>query len=96
MDELQIEHTGILSAHEQRIMQLERRMGCVEQMQGSLADMATGIAVLAEKVSVISNDTGDIKTRLDIIEERPAANWRQLLWIVATALVGVGVGYFVR
>ena len=94
MDEYQVEHTSMLSAHEQRICGLERRMSAVEEIQRNLSDLVSSVAVLAEQYRTISGDTKVIKDRLTTIESKPGQRWDTLVGTIIAALVGLAVGYF--
>ena len=84
----------MLSAHEQRICNLERRMSGVEEMQRSLSELVTGVAVLAEQYKAISSDTRIIKDRLTAIERKPAKRWEDMIGLIIAAVVGFAINYF--
>lgn len=95
MEDYVNEHTGLLSAHEQRICNLERRMSGVEEMQRSLSELVTGVAVLAEQYRTISSDTRIIKERLTSIEAKPGKRWETAVGAIITTLIGLAIGYFI-
>ena len=83
-----------LVEHEQRIKVCERREADLEEQSSTIQQLALNthdLAVNMADMSTVQKHQGD---RIDAIEKAPMAAWSRILWIIATALLGIAVGYF--
>lgn len=83
-----------LTEHDQRIKVCEHREADLEKQNGGIQELAISVHDLAGSVSdmaAVQKHQGD---RIDAIEKAPMAAWSRILWIIATALLGIAVGYF--
>ncbi|MBQ8263978.1 MAG: hypothetical protein IJY96_04280 [Oscillospiraceae bacterium] len=73
-----------------------RNEGRIKKLEGeseTLRDLATSVAVMAEQLKQITSAVGNLNTKVDVIEARPAKKWEAVTAAAITAIVAALVGF---
>lgn len=84
-----------LKGHDHEIGSLKHRMDAVEKLHETLNKLATAVEVIAaeqgrqtETMNDIKRDVNALGTKVDILEDKPAKRWENLVGYVLSALAG--------
>lgn len=82
-----------LNDHEHEINSLKHRMSDVEDQSKAINKLALSVEKLALSVNYMHDEQRESIKRLEILENKPAKRWEQVVSLIITTLVGAIIGY---
>lgn len=72
------------------------RIAKLEEAVENIGKLTIAVEKLAVNMSKMAEEQEKTATRLSKLESEPGENWRKAVWIVLTAVISAGVGYFLH
>ena len=92
MDEMK---TAIARLEEQ-VKSLDHRMGNLEHLTQSVQDIALSVKELALRQASTEEDVETLTGEVNEIREKPAKRWDAIIAALIAAIVGAGIGHFIK
>ena len=92
-----MDDTGAAIARmEEQIKSLDRRMGNLEKLTESVQTLALSVQELATKQSGTEHDVEALTAEVAEIRDKPGKRWEAVVAALIAALVGAGIGHFIK
>ena len=91
MNEVDIELK--LNDHEHEIGSLKHRMSDVEAQTKAINNLALSVEKLALSVQYMNDEQKESIKRLEVLENKPAKRWEQVISLIITTIVGAVIGF---
>ena len=72
------------------------RITKLEEAVENIGKLTIAVEKLAVNMSRMAEEQEKTSARLSKLEGEPGENWKKAVWIVLTALISAGVGYFLH
>ena len=88
--------SAAIARMEEQIANLDRRMGNLEKLTDSVQELALSVKELATKQTSTENDVESLTSAVTELREKPAKRWDAIVAALIAAIVGVGIGHFLK
>lgn len=92
----QAEHREFEKRMEAEHVRQNHRLTELEEAVKNISTLTISVSKLAVSMEQMAEEQKKTNVRLTALEQEPAENWKKLLWILASAVVGALVGYFIH
>lgn len=89
-------HTEFEKRMEAEHKRQNHRIDKLEEAVENIGKLTIAVEKLAVNMDRMTKEQEKTSARLSKLEQEPADNWRKAVWIVLTALISAGVGYFLH
>ena len=72
------------------------RITKLEEAVENIGKLTIAVEKLAVNMSRMAEEQEKTSARLSKLEGEPGENWKKAVWLVVTALISAGVGYFLH
>jgi hypothetical protein len=86
------EKEGVIGELTARIDNMERRQEEMGKLVESVHSMATEMRYVKDDISEVKDSMKTMAEKLDAVNNKPIIFWKQVFFIIFTAVVGVFVG----
>ena len=94
MDTLDI--GAALARQEEQIKGLARRMDNLEKLTESVNTLAKSVERLTVQQAATDNQIETLTDDVTDLKEKPAKHWETAIAALISALIGAGIGYFIK
>ena len=88
--------SAAIARMEEQIANLDRRMGNLEKLTASVQELALSVKELATKQSGTEHDVEALTAEVAEIRDKPGKRWEAVVAALIAALVGAGIGHFIK
>lgn len=86
----------ILIENQQSCKSAHHRLDGFEKKLDNIQELTVAVKEIAMETKATREDVNDMNNRLKKVEEEPAANWKNLKWMVVTRNCYSNSGLFIR
>ena len=87
------EHEEFRRRIEEENKRQDKRIELLEETTAEIHDLATSVAKMAVSMESMCKEQEQQGTRLEALEARDGEMWRKITGYIATAIIGIVVGY---
>lgn len=90
------EHEAVISRIDAEDSRQNHRLDKLEATVENIAKLTIAVEKLAVSMDKMAKEQEKMSNRISKIEQEPGENWKKAVWLVITAIISAGVGYFLH